>query len=255
MFENYERAKKRKAPKWAMPLVIVGLIVHVAMLMTMWIKSIWDVEKIELPKGRVSIGGFAPPPPPPPLRAGKKPDDAKKPKEPPKRKVMDTVQPTVPQKQVVESAPGTDDLPECPPGGNCDENAPDGGSADGIDSGIPQPNPEPAPPPKPVAPQNVAPTAVEANRISGEKMIQPDDVTKTEIGRSGKAKIVASYKICLSASGSVNSVTQLKSSGFPAYDSKLQREMKSSWKYRPFMVNGKAAPVCTAVTFIYSQKS
>src|SRR5262245_61094352 len=112
MFENYEKAKNRKAPKWAMPLVVIGLVVHAAMLMTMWIKSIWDVEKIELPKGRVSIGGFAPPPPPPPLRAGKKPEDAKKPKEPPKKKVMDTVQPEVPKAQVVETAPGADtDLP------------------------------------------------------------------------------------------------------------------------------------------------
>ena len=97
--------------------------------------------------------------------------------------------------------------------------------------------------------------SVRTERIAGEKSIQPDDVTKTEIGRSGKAKIVASFKICLSATGSVNSVTKLKSSGFDAYDAKLQREMKSTWKYRPFMVNGKAAPVCTAVTFIYSQKS
>jgi hypothetical protein len=27
-----------------------------------------------------------------------------------------------------------------------------------------------------------------------------------------------------------------------------------TWTYRPFLVNGKPAPVCTAVTFIYSQK-
>ena len=30
--------------------------------------------------------------------------------------------------------------------------------------------------------------------------------------------------------------------------------MRSEWKYSPYMVNGKAVPVCTAVTFIYSQK-
>ena len=45
----------------------------------------------------------------------------------------------------------------------------------------------------------------------------------------------------------------IKASGFPAYDQKIQREMRN-WKYRPFMINGKAAPVCTAVTFIYQQK-
>ena len=26
------------------------------------------------------------------------------------------------------------------------------------------------------------------------------------------------------------------------------------WRYRPYNVNGKAVPVCTAVTFIYSQR-
>ena len=44
----------------------------------------------------------------------------------------------------------------------------------------------------------------------------------------------------------------LKSTGFGAYDSKIQSEMRS-WRYRPYMMNGRAVPVCTAVTFIYSQ--
>lgn len=52
----------------------------------------------------------------------------------------------------------------------------------------------------------------------------------------------------------MSSITQLKSTGFPAYDSKIKREM-NVWKYRPFLINGKPAPVCTAVTFIYNQKS
>ena len=84
-------------------------------------------------------------------------------------------------------------------------------------------------------------------------MIVPDDVTKTEIQRSGKDKIVGSYKLCISVDGAVTTINQLKSTTFPAYDSKIQREMRS-WKYRPYMVNGRAVPVCTAVTFIYSQK-
>jgi hypothetical protein len=249
MFENYERAKNRKAPPWAMPLIIAGLVIHVAMLMTMWIKSIWDVEKLELPKGRISLGGFAPPPPPPPLKGGKKPDDAKK-DLPKKKKVTDTVQPVKEAEKIADTnSVNTDD--EGPEDGD-----PDGdpnGSRDGIAGGVPNPQPPPPPPP-PAPPQNVAPTALEALRTSGDKDIQPDDVTKTEIGRSGKAKMVASFKICLNTGGGINDVKQLKSSGFPAYDAKLIRTIKSTWKYRPFLVNGKAAPVCTAVTFIYSQK-
>jgi hypothetical protein len=31
------------------------------------------------------------------------------------------------------------------------------------------------------------------------------------------------------------------------------REMRQ-WAYRPYLINGKPVPVCTAVTFIYSQQ-
>ena len=46
----------------------------------------------------------------------------------------------------------------------------------------------------------------------------------------------------------------LKSSGFPSYDAKIKNKMQNEWKYKPYAVNGRAVPVCTAVTFIYSQK-
>jgi hypothetical protein len=45
----------------------------------------------------------------------------------------------------------------------------------------------------------------------------------------------------------------VKSTGFPAYDSKISNTIHGEWRYRPYNVNGKAVPVCTAVTFIYSQ--
>jgi len=61
-------------------------------------------------------------------------------------------------------------------------------------------------------------------------------------------------KICLSEKGSVKSVSVLKASAYPKYDAKIVKEMKS-WKYRPFLVDGKATPVCSAITMIYVQKS
>jgi hypothetical protein len=256
MFENFEAAKKRKAPKWATPLLVAGLAVHAGILMAMWIKSIWVVERLEPPKGRYTMSSFTPPTLPGRPPAGKKPEVKKT--EPKKRQVKETVQP-VTQDKIVNEAPSTatDDStgdPDGPPceGPDCDSDAPPCEGPDCDDGKDPGP---PPPPPPPAPPQNVAPTALEQQRTAGEKQIQPDDVTKTEIQRSGKAKLVASYKICITTSGAIQSISQLKSSGFPAYDSKLQREMKSTWKYRPFMVNGKAAPVCTAVTFIYSQKT
>jgi protein TonB len=134
------------------------------------------------------------------------------------------------------------------------EGGEEGGTVGGELTGVVGAPPPPPPPPPPAPPATVAPTALDANRISGEKLIVPDDVTKTEISRSGKDKLVGTYKLCITADGNISSVGQLKSTGFAAYDSKIQNTIRGEWRYRPFMVNGKAAPVCTAVTFIYSQK-
>ncbi len=100
------------------------------------------------------------------------------------------------------------------------------------------------------APQNVPPSLLEAQRIAGTKLIEPDPSTKTAAARNG-TRLVGSFKLCVAATGAVFSVTQLKSTGYAFYDAKILSEMHS-WKYRPYMINGVAAPVCTAVTFIYS---
>ncbi len=100
----------------------------------------------------------------------------------------------------------------------------------------------------------VAPTVLESNRISGQKIIPPDDETKVEMAQAGKTKLVAAYKLCIDTAGAVTVLQMLKPSGFPTYDAKLQREMRL-WRYTPFTVDGVAKPVCTSVTFIYQQRN
>ena len=97
------------------------------------------------------------------------------------------------------------------------------------------------------------PTAFDQQRVSGDKNIFPDDVTKTEISRSGKTQLIIPVKVCVSRGGAVDGVTVLKSSGFAAYDEKLKREIRR-WRYNPFMINGQPAPVCSIVQFMYRQK-
>ncbi len=111
-----------------------------------------------------------------------------------------------------------------------------------------------APLPAAVQQQNVASTALDANRIAGDKDIMPDTTTQTEIARAGVERIVGTYKLCVAADGSIGAVTPIKSSGYPMYDVKIQNTIRTRWRYRPFMVNGKPTPVCTAVRFTYSQK-
>lgn len=115
--------------------------------------------------------------------------------------------------------------------------------------------PPPPPPPPPTNPVNVPPSLLEGQRIAGDKYIQPDDKTKVSIMQSGKDKVIGSFKLCLSELGDVRSTTMLKSTGFAAYDRKLETEMRTTWRYRPFQINGRNTAVCTAVTFIYTQQA
>jgi serine/threonine protein kinase len=120
-------------------------------------------------------------------------------------------------------------------------------------SSLPPPSPAPTPP-APAATPTVAPTVLDANRISGDKEIVPDETTQTEIARSGIDQIGGSFKICLTEDGAINAVTLLKSTGFPSYDVRIQNTIRKSWRYRPIMMNGKPTAVCTAVRFVYHQK-
>jgi hypothetical protein len=101
----------------------------------------------------------------------------------------------------------------------------------------------------------VATTVLEKARISGERNIVPDDNTKLAIARvkgPGTAKLTGIFKLCVDEQGSVASVTQLRSTEFPIYDEALEAAMRA-WRYRPVVIQGKPAKVCSAVTFIYAQ--
>jgi len=251
MFANYTAAKNRKMPKWAVPLLGAAAIFHIALFVTMWIKTIWEIEQLERPKTSIDLAvAPPPPPPPPPPPGGAKPQTVQI--TPKKIKVKDIVQPVKIEKQQQQVVEDSGDP-------NGVEGGVEGGVAGGVVGGdlngvLGAPPPPPPPPPPPAPPQNVPPTLLEGSRVAGDKMIVPDDVTKTEIQRSGKDRIIGSFKLCLTVTGAISSITMLKSTGFPAYDNKIQRKMRSEWRYKPYMVNGKAVPVCTAVTFIYSQK-
>jgi hypothetical protein len=112
-------------------------------------------------------------------------------------------------------------------------------------------DPPPPPPPPPPLEENVSPTLLEKYRTAGAKEILPDDDTKTEIGRSGKAKVVGAWKLCLAESGEIARVTMLKSSGFGKYDTTIAATIRDTWKYKPYQTNRRPTAVCTVVTFIY----
>ena len=117
------------------------------------------------------------------------------------------------------------------------------------------PPPPAAPPPAPVQggsdmPHTLPPQTLEALRLGARERMEPDEATKVELAKPGSRPLVGVFKLCVSATGTITSVSILKSSGFEAYDQKITRAM-ATWAYTPFEVNGKPVPVCTAITVRY----
>src|SRR5579863_4926892 len=101
MFDHFKSAKKRKAPPWAGPVLGAAVAFHIVLFLTMWIKTIWDIEQLEKPKTSIDLAvAPPPPPPPPPPPGGAKPHDVII--TPKKKTVKDIVQPVKIEKQEVK---------------------------------------------------------------------------------------------------------------------------------------------------------
>jgi hypothetical protein len=98
-----------------------------------------------------------------------------------------------------------------------------------------------------------APQKLETHRISGTRSIAPDDAIKTQIQKSHVDKVTGSFRVCLDETGSVESILPLRSTGYASYDRKITTGIQQ-WKYTPYLIDNLPAPVCTTVTFIYSQR-
>jgi len=100
--------------------------------------------------------------------------------------------------------------------------------------------------PAPAQPLVITASLLDANRIAGDRDIRPDNATRVQIRRSGANAVVGIYQICITPDGSILKVAALKSTGFTDYDAKIQDVIRTSWRYRPYVVNGKPAAVCSA---------
>lgn len=111
------------------------------------------------------------------------------------------------------------------------------------------PPPPPPPPPPPAPPSIVSAKTLEANRISGEKNIVPDDVTRTAMAQRG-GEFTGVFKVCVAPDGSVAKVSLMQSTGFPSYDQKIINQIRA-WRYQPFTARDAPSLVCAAMVFIY----
>ena len=112
----------------------------------------------------------------------------------------------------------------------------------------------PAHAPHDVDPRFIAPRELAVHRIEGRALIVPDVETKRLIDAVvGNTPLTGTFKLCLSAHGTVTSVAALRSTGSLAYDRLIERTIYG-WRYQPLVIDGVAVPLCTAATFHYTQK-
>jgi hypothetical protein len=124
----------------------------------------------------------------------------------------------------------------------------------GLPRGGATPAPATAPAPAPVASparRIIAPKEMEALRAEGDPKIAPDAAEARLVERCNVARVIASFKLCVDVTGTPIVVDLLRSSRMPAYDGKLITAMRT-WRYKPYLFEGKPTEVCTAVTFIFA---
>lgn len=99
---------------------------------------------------------------------------------------------------------------------------------------------------------NELPGAATVQRIGGDKHVVPDAVTVSAILRADLERVVGVFDVCIDSKGDVADVRVSHSTRFRAYDDKIQRQIRT-WKYQPMLLDGRPAPTCTKVTYIYQQ--
>ena len=99
----------------------------------------------------------------------------------------------------------------------------------------------------------IVPTA--AKLIEGAKYVVPDDEDKVTLQKSTlrEKKVVGSFKVCFDKQGAVQRVVVLKNTGLSGYDRKITKTLSAN-RYQPVAVGTQILDVCTALTFIYTQR-
>jgi hypothetical protein len=93
----------------------------------------------------------------------------------------------------------------------------------------------------------------QTKRISGVVAIVPDDDDKMQLQRSGGSTLVGSFRYCFDEQGKVVDVLTLEPTGLWHYDTRIRTSI-AQWKFKPYILDGKAVKACSAVNFIYQQR-
>lgn len=104
--------------------------------------------------------------------------------------------------------------------------------------------------PPPPRTATVAPSVLQGLRLSGDTQVHPSASTQAMMLRDGNNRVDGNVKLCLSTTGSIASVSLVKSTRYPEYDAALLAAVHG-WRYAPYRVNGAPVQACSLVRFVY----
>lgn len=99
---------------------------------------------------------------------------------------------------------------------------------------------------------DVSPAALDQLRLSGDRNVVPDAATQQAMELAGNPSLDGTFRLCVDTHGAVSSVQRIKSTRFDKYDQEIERAMRG-WTYKPFLIDDKPVPVCTAITYVYTR--
>ncbi len=93
---------------------------------------------------------------------------------------------------------------------------------------------------------------VEGHRIAGTRLVVPDPEDKMTMMSRGETRAKGRFRVCIDEHGTVESVVPVVSTGLPRYDRQIVLAL-DAWRYSPFLVDSEPVPICTYITFVYTQ--
>ena len=72
--------------------------------------------------------------------------------------------------------------------------------------------------------------------------------------RDGTVRTIGVLKVCVATTGSVSSINVVEPRPGTPSTTRGSSPRCESWRYRPYLVDGRPAPVCGMVTFVYAIK-
>jgi periplasmic protein TonB len=247
-YQRQKNARRRKIYVFSFTTsaVLIGTLIIGAI-----IYALFNIEDLPPPAVAVTFFAAAPPPPPPPPPARKR-------REQPKPKPV--VQPTIQQVKSALVQPKQKD-PEPEPDKEPEDHGVEGGVEGGVPGGVvggvlggeKDNKPPPPPPPKPVEPPKpkvVQSTVLESQKLSGGIPPLPPNVKEQAFTTLGNqpGMLTAIFKVCLGTDGAISSINMMKPSGSAALDDFIRANLRT-WRYRPYMIDGKPTPICGTKVF------